>query len=100
MPPQPVLAESSTFKNILNDISNNPIPSDELPGNYPGINVPVEAPRFHCAAGYYDEDPLDDLRLTDDSGLSCKVKSYTKGQSISAAGADSRKFTCTQAGVQ
>ncbi|WP_425248346.1 RHS repeat-associated core domain-containing protein [Burkholderia contaminans] len=98
MPPRPALAQRPQAQLLLNDISNNPIPADVLPGVWPGVNIPVEVPKFYCSAGYYGDDPLSDLRPTDDSGLTCKARPKHYDQSYSVFGDNSRKFTCTSLG--
>ncbi|MGU7838192.1 RHS repeat-associated core domain-containing protein [Burkholderia sp. AW33-5] len=98
VPPRPALVQDARVGRLLNDISNNSIPTDVLPGVRPGVNVPVDVPRFYCAAGYYGDDPLPNLRGTDDSGLSCRARPKHYDQSYSVFGDDSRKFTCTSRG--
>jgi type VI secretion system secreted protein VgrG len=98
MPPRPALAQHPQAGLLLNDISNNPIPSDVLPGVWPGVNVPVDVPQFYCSAGYYGDDPLSGHRPTDDSGHTCKARPKYYDQSYSVFGDDSRKFTCTARG--
>ncbi|CAB3762419.1 MULTISPECIES: RHS repeat-associated core domain-containing protein [Burkholderia] len=92
MPPRPVLAGNGEVRGLLNDISNNPIPADELPGNWPGVNVPVAAPQFYCAKGFYGKI---DLSPTNNSGLTCKRKQEPLQQSFVGSG-EPQPFTCTE----
>lgn len=67
-------------------------------GVWPGVNIPIDAPQPYCSAGYYGDDPLSDLRSTDDSSLTCKARPKHYNQSYSVFGDNSRKFTCTALG--
>ncbi|EGD04076.1 Rhs family protein [Burkholderia sp. TJI49] len=99
VPPRPVIVQDARVGPLLNDISNNAISADVLPGVWPGVNIPVDVPRFYCATGYYGDDPLSELRPTDDSGLTCKARPKKYDQSYSVFGEDPRNFTCTLRGV-
>ncbi|WP_174913866.1 RHS repeat domain-containing protein, partial [Burkholderia diffusa] len=93
LPPIPAIAQNFTVRSALGDISNFPWPLQQVPGEWVGVNTAWTMPESYCAAGYYGDDPLEDLRPTDNSGFSCKAKPHNNGQFFSAKGKDIRKFT-------
>ncbi|MBN3816369.1 RHS repeat protein [Paraburkholderia sp. Se-20369] len=94
LPPIPAIAQNSTVGSALGEISNFPWPVQQVPGEWVGVNVAWTMPDAYCAAGYYGDDPLEDLRPTDNSGSSCKARPQTNGQSFSVKGRGGRKFAC------
>ncbi len=62
MPPRPQPSRNGAVGDALGEVSNFPWPSDRLPGDWVGVNVPWTMPDTYCAAGY-DGDPVSpDLR--------------------------------------
>jgi type VI secretion system secreted protein VgrG len=94
LPPMPAIAQNSTVGSALGEISNFPWPVQQVPGEWVGVNVAWTMPDAYCAAGYYGDDPLEDLRPTDNSEFSCKARPQTNGQYFSVKGRGGRKFTC------
>ncbi|TCW69233.1 type IV secretion protein Rhs [Burkholderia sp. SRS-25] len=94
LPPLPKIAQHSIVGSALGDISNFPWPLQQVPGEWVGVNTAWTMPESYCAVGYYGDDPLEDLRPTDNSGSSCKAKPQNDGQYFSVKGKDGRKFTC------
>ncbi|HIE5948340.1 TPA: RHS repeat domain-containing protein, partial [Burkholderia cepacia] len=96
LPTIPRMTQNSSLSGVLGEVSNFPWPAPQLPGEWIGVNVPWTLPDTYCASGYYGDDPLSDIQMTDNSGWSCKSRARTNGQSFSVKGRDERKFTCSK----
>ncbi|MCA7940280.1 RHS repeat-associated core domain-containing protein [Burkholderia cepacia] len=96
LPTIPRMTQNSSLSAVLGEVSNFPWPAPQLPGEWIGVNVPWTLPDTYCASGYYGDDPLSDIQMTDNSGWSCKSRARTNGQSFSVKGRDERKFTCSK----
>jgi type VI secretion system secreted protein VgrG len=98
MPPWPQQSRNNAAGDALGDISNFPWPSDRLPGDWVGVNVPWAMPDTYCAAGYYGDPVSSDL--TDNSGGSCKTQPPAYPGSYSRPGQSGSRFTCTKVGFR